>query len=167
MSLSYPSTCTLIVQDLESVTVKSSLSTPDTTNILHIITSSIQSQDTTQQPEILSSTPQSIQNSTDFDIVLTSQSSNLSSTAPSLLPSTPSQDSASILIPFAFFVVLILVSVFVLIQCSHFLVYMARQAFKDRNSGLTFRNLAQLMAQFNCSFYRTKTGRFYQVDGIY
>ena len=137
-SLSYPSSFTLIIQDLESVTVKPQLSTADTRNILHIITSSTLSQDTSQQHEILSSTPHSIQHSTDLDIVLTSQSSNLSSTAPSLLPSTPSQDSASILIPFAFFVVLILVSVFVLIQCSHFVVYMARQAFKDRNSGLTF-----------------------------
>ena len=135
-SLSYPSSFTLIIQDLESVTVGPRVSTADTRNILHIITSSILSQDASQQREILSSTPQSIQNSTDLDIVLTSQSSNLSSTPPSLLPSTPSQDSASILIPFAFFVVLILVSVFVLIQCSHFVVYMARQAFKDRNSGL-------------------------------
>ena len=136
-SLSYPSPFTLIIQDLESVTVNSRLSSGDTTaSILHIITSSILSQDPTQQPEILSSTPQSIQHSKDLDIVLTSQSSNLSSTDPSLLPSTPSQDTASILIPFAFFVVLILVSVFVLIQCSHFIVYMARQAFKDTNSGL-------------------------------
>ena len=126
----------LIIQDLESVTVKSRLTTADTTDILHIITSSILSQDASQQPEILSSTrPQSIQPSTDLDIVLTSQSSNLSSTVASLLPSKPQQDTASILIPFAFFLVLILVSVFVLIQCSHFIVYMARQAFKDRNSG--------------------------------
>ena len=135
MLLSYPSTLTLIVQDLESVTVKSSLSTSESRTTLHIITSSILSQDATQQPEILSSTPQSIQPSTDLDIVLTSQSSNLSSTVASLLPSKPQQDTASILIPFAFFLVLILVSVFVLVQCSHFIVYMARQAFKDRNSG--------------------------------
>jgi len=128
-------------QDLESVTVKSRLTTADTTDILHIITSSILSQDASQQPEILSSTrPQSIQPSTDLDIVLTSQSSNLSSTVASLLPSKPQQDTASILIPFAFFLVLILVSVFVLVQCSHFIVYMARQAFKDRNSGPKLRD---------------------------
>ena len=67
-------------------------------------------------------------------------SSYLSSTEPSLLPSMPTEESdsssfGSILINFAFIIIFILVSIFIVIQCSHFVVYIARQAFKNRNSG--------------------------------
>lgn len=67
-------------------------------------------------------------------------SSYLSSTEPSLLPSMPTEQSdsssfGSALINFAFIIIFILVSVFIVIQCSHFVVYIARQAFKNRNSG--------------------------------
>ena len=67
-------------------------------------------------------------------------SSYLSSTEPSLLPSMPTEESdsssfGSALINFAFIIIFILVSIFIVIQCSHFVVYIARQAFKNRNSG--------------------------------
>lgn len=67
-------------------------------------------------------------------------SSYLSSTEPSLLPSMPTEESdsssfGSVLINFAFIIIFILVSIFIVIQCSHFVVYIARQAFKNRNSG--------------------------------
>ena len=94
-------------QDLESVTVRPSLlpASPNTTNIAHIITSSITSQDPARklvtESQLLLSSTQSIQNSSDL------QSSNLSSAAPSQLPSASSPDT--ILLHFAFLVLLILV----------------------------------------------------------
>ena len=125
----------MLGQDLESVTVKPllSLSTPRTTNIVHIITSSILSQESsttllTESQLNLSST-ESFQNSSDL------LSSNLSSTAHSPLPSVTSNETTTTVIHLAFLVLLILVSIFVLIQCSHFMVYVTRLAFKDRDSG--------------------------------
>ena len=96
----------VFLQDLESVTVRPSLlpASPNTTNIAHIITSSITSQDPARklvtESQLLLSSTQSIQNSSDL------QSSNLSSAAPSQLPSA-SPDT--ILLHFAFLVLLILV----------------------------------------------------------
>ena len=126
----------MLGQDLESVTVKPllSLSTPRTTNIVHIITSSILSQESsttllTESQLNLSST-ESFQNTSDL------LSSNLSSTAHSPLPSVTSNETTTTLVHLAFLVLLILVSIFVLIQCSHFMVYVTRLAFKDRDSGL-------------------------------
>ena len=80
-------------------------------------------------------------------------SSNLSSTEPSLLPSMPTDETASssfgsFLIHFAFIVVLILVGLFVLIQCSHLVVYVARQAFKNRNSGMWKMHLAGILLEY-------------------
>ena len=130
------------------MTVKPLLSTSATpaTNTVHIITSSILSQEYNNEPvtesQLNLSSTHSIQLSTDL------LSSNLSSQEPSQLPSTPPEDTVSIVIHFAFLVLLILVSVFVLLQCSHFIVYIARQAFKDRNSGQIRKSCMNLIALF-------------------
>ena len=149
-------------QDLESITISSisgELSSESPTVILKHITSSAagssKGQDVaassflTKANDILSSTTSLQFSTTQFNTQTTSSgfqdetllSSKLSSTEPSLLPSMPTSDSdssnfSSFLINFAFITLFVLVSVFVLVQCSHFILYMARQTFKNRNSGL-------------------------------
>ena len=150
-------------QDLKSVTIipeaNSSNEQHSYTVLKHIETfttstsSSIEpSQDATSTTprSSLTSTLHNILSSTDSiqkqehhheSIIDNLLSSNLSSTEPSLLPSMPTDDPesssfGSFLLNFAFIVLFIVVTVFVLIQCSHFAVYIARQAFKNRDSGL-------------------------------
>jgi len=144
-------------QDLKSVTIIPEAGSSTRTNqqsyneLNHIKTSSsIQpSQNTATTPGSSLTSIHNILSSTDSihkqehhheSIIDNILSSNLSSTEPSLLPSMPTDDPesssfGSFLINFAFIVLFIVVSVFVLIQCSHFAVYIARQAFKNRDSG--------------------------------
>lgn len=157
-----------LFQDLRSVTLSPgtgdsglSLVSTQSTTAQHITTSSISDgshtvSDTlsTSLKNLLSSTDSlqdkererlSIKDSPEDNFSLLS--SYLSSTEPSLLPSMPTEESdsssfGSTLINFAFIIIFILVSVFIVIQCSHFVVYIARQAFKNRNSG-TKSNLSQ------------------------
>ena len=184
--------CRLLHQDLRSVTLKpgpndsesqgSSLTTTQSSE--HITTRSITSGGdaaqtvSTSLKNLLSSTGSlqnqererlSIENSQpgdDFGLL----SSYLSSTEPSLLPSMPTEQSdsssfGSALVNFAFIVIFILVSIFIVIQCSHFVVYIARQAFKNRNSGakwILFLRFKRLWNSFQhkCNFQEENCQNF-------
>ena len=91
------------------------------------------------------------------------------------MPTEESDSSSfgSTLINFAFIIIFILVSVFIVIQCSHFVVYIARQAFKNRNSGAK-SNLFLLSKDLRNSYlpattkihffnFRKKTARIFKV----
>ena len=188
-----------LFQDLRSVTLSPgtgssglSLVSTQSTTAQHITTSSISDgshtvSDTlsTSLKNLLSSTDSlqdkererlSIKDSPEDNFSLLS--SYLSSTEPSLLPSMPTEESdsssfGSTLINFAFIIIFILVSVFIVIQCSHFVVYIARQAFKNRNSGAK-SNLFLLSKDLRNSYlpattkihffhFRKKTARIFKV----
>ena len=166
-------TILIILQDLKSVTIIPEAGSSTRTNqqsyneLNHIKTSSsIQpSQNTATTPGSSLTSIHNILSSTDSihkqehhheSIIDNILSSNLSSTEPSLLPSMPTDDPesssfGSFLINFAFIVLFIVVSVFVLIQCSHFAVYIARQAFKNRDSGWEriFRSILEVQLSSN------------------
>ena len=159
LDIAIVSDCLIWNQDLESITISSissKLSTESQDILKHITstTGSSKVQDVavssilTKANDILSSTTSLQFSTTQFNTQTSSSgfqdenllSSRLSSTEPSLLPSMPTSDSdssnlSSFLINFAFITLFVLVSVFVLIQCSHFILYIARQTFKNRNSG--------------------------------